>query len=64
MKRRMKTWLRLTMTKKRFNSFAVLNTPKEILDKLLLVEVGNDSVDGRTDRRNEFGVFLETDLSL
>ena len=64
MARRMKTWLRLTMTQKRFNSLAVLNTHKEILDELSLVEVGNDFVDGRPTRRNEFGVFLETDLSL
>ena len=52
------------MTQKRFNFLAVLNTHKEILDELSLVEVGNDFVDGRPNRRNEFGVFLETDLSL
>ena len=64
MARRMKTWLRSTITQKRFNSLAVLNTHKEILDELSLVEVENDFVDGRSNRRNEFGVFLETDLSL
>ena len=58
MARRMKTWLRSTMTQKRFNSLAVLNTHKEILDELSLVEVGNDIVDGRPNRWNEFGVFL------
>ena len=57
MARRMKTWLRLTMTQKQFNSLAVLNTHKEILDELSLLEVGNDFVDGRPNRRNEFGVF-------
>ena len=64
MARRMKTWLRSTIKQKRFNSLVVLNTHKEILDELSLVEVGNDFVDGRPTRRNEFGVFLETDLSL
>ena len=61
---RMKTWLRWTMTQKQFNSLAVLNTHKEIVDKLSLVEVGNDFVDGRPNRRNKFGVFLDTPLSL
>ena len=52
------------MAQERFNSLAVLNTHKEILAKLSLLEVGNDFVDGRTNRWNKFGVFLETDLSL
>ena len=52
------------MTQKQFNSLAVLNTHKEIVDKLSLVEVGNDFVDGRPNRRNKFGVFLDTPLSL
>ena len=64
MARRMKTCLRSTMTQKRFNSLAVLNTHKDILGELSLVEVGNDFVDGRPRRQNEFGVFLETELSL
>ena len=64
MTRRMKTWLRSTMTQKRFNSLVVLNTHKDILDELSLVEVRNDFVDRRQNRRNEFGVSLETDLSL
>ena len=63
MAQKIKTWLRSTMTHKRFDSLAVLNTHKEILDELSLVEVGNDFVDGRPNRRNEFGVFLETDLN-
>ena len=61
---RMKTWLRSTMMYKQFNSLAVLNTHKEILDDLSLAEVRIDFVDGRPNRQNEFGVFLETDLSL
>ena len=58
MARRMETWLRSTITHKRFNSLAILNTYKEILDELSLVEVRNDFVDGRLNRRNEFGVFF------
>ena len=61
---RMKTWLRWTMTQKRLNSLAVLNTHKEIVDKLSLVEVENGFVDGRPNRRNEFGDFFETHLPL
>ena len=63
MARRMKTWFRSTMTQKRFNSLPVLNTHKEILAELSLVEVGNDFADGRLNRQNGFDVFLETDLS-
>ena len=53
----MKAWLRSTLTQKRFNSLAVLNTHKEILDELSLAVVGNDFVDGQRNRRNEFGAF-------
>ena len=53
----MKTWNRSTVTQKRLNSLAFLNTHKEILDELSLLEVGNDFVDGRPNRRNEFGFF-------
>ena len=37
----------------------VLNTHKDILDKLLLMEVGNDFVDGRPNRLNQ---LLEIDV--
>ena len=61
MARRLKTWLRSTMTQKRFNSLAVLNANKAIVDNLSLTDIANDFVESRLTRRDDFGVFLETD---
>ena len=40
--RRLKTWLRSTMSQKRFNSLAVLLFQKEITDENFLVDVANE----------------------
>ena len=53
----------LTMTQRRFNALAILNSTKSLVDKLPLVAVGSDFVDSQPNRRNDFGDFIE-DLKL
>ena len=62
MARRIKTWLRSTMKQRRFNSLSILNSSKPLVDKLPLVKVANEFVEKRPNRRNEFGLFTESDL--
>ena len=42
--RRLKAWLRTTMTQKRFNSLAVLSFHKELTDKISLINVASEFV--------------------
>jgi hypothetical protein len=60
--RRMKTWLRSTMTNKRFNSLSILNIHKDITDKLDLVDVGNEFVSLYDSRHHYFGTFEASDF--
>lgn len=60
--RRLKTWLRATMTQKRFNSLAVLSFHKELTDKISLVNVANEFVASKPSRKNIFGKFVDSDL--
>jgi len=61
--RRLKTWLRSTMTQKRFNSLSLLNVHKEILDTISLIDIANEFVRAHPSRQNIFGIFNESDLS-
>ena len=58
--RRVKTWLRSSMTQKRFNALAILHSHKDIVDKLSLVAI--DFVDNLPNRRNNLGTFSGSDL--
>ena len=60
--RRLKTWLRSTMSQKRFNSLAVLSTHQSQTDNLSLVGVANEFVDAKPNRLNVFGKFENNDL--
>ena len=40
--RRLKTWLRSTMTQARFSNLTILNTHKQRTDKVCLIEVPNE----------------------
>lgn len=60
--RRLKTWLRSTMSQKRFNSLAVLSTHQGLTDSLCLDKVANEFVDSKPNRVNTFGKFDEGDL--
>ena len=62
MARRTKTWLRSTMKQRIFNSLSILNLSKPLVNKLQLVKVANEFVEKCPYRRNEFGLFTESDL--
>ena len=53
--RRLKSWLRSTMTIQSFNGLAFLNVHKECTDKLDLMEAGNEFIDQNGQRRKHFG---------
>ena len=59
---RLKTWLRSTMSQKRFNSLAILSFYKELTDKLFLVDVANEFVASKPTRKDIFGIFCSDDL--
>ena len=50
------------MKQRRFNSLSILDSSKPLIDKLPLVKVANEFVEKRPNRRNEFGLFTESDL--
>ena len=60
--RRLKTWLRSTMTQDRFSHLTILDNHKERTDKLL--SVANEFVGRNENRKRNFGIFKETDLNL
>ncbi len=60
--RRLKSYLRATMTQKRLNNYMVLHIHKEIVDKLSLTEVANYFTQKSDYRRGIFGTFTDADL--
>lgn len=62
--RRMKTYLRATMTQNRLNNVMVLHVHKDYTDQLCLIKIGNDFVQGSSHRELQFGKFLPTDKSV
>ena len=60
-RRRIKTYLRSTMTQTRLNSMMMIHVHQEITDQLNLVDIGNDFVRGSKHRQTLFGTFLATD---
>ena len=59
--RRVKSYLRSTMTQRRLNNIMVLHVHKDQTDQLSLIEVGNEFVQWSDHRRHLFGKFLLTD---
>jgi hypothetical protein len=59
--RRVKTYLRSTMTEKRLNNVMILHVHKDYTDELSLVEVANDFIQGSDHRKNYFGKFVHGD---
>ena len=59
--RRLKSYLRATMTQTRLHNVLVLHGHKNLTDQLCLIEVGNDFVKGSSHREALFGIFLSTD---
>ena len=56
--RRVKTYLRTTMTQQRLNNLMVLHIHKDLVDSLELERVAKDFVSGREGRQRVFGTFL------
>ena len=59
--RRLKTWLRSTMTQKRFSNLTILNSHKERREGLSLVDIANEFADRNDNRKRNFGIFTESD---
>ena len=55
--RRLKTYLRTTMSQERLNHCMILHVHKERMDKLNMANVGDPFVMSSTDRQNRFGQF-------
>ena len=58
--RRLKTWLRSTMTQDRFSNLTVLNNHKQRTNKLCLLDMANEFVGRKENRKKNFGIFSET----
>ena len=61
--RRLKTWLRSTMSQDRFSNLTVLNMHKERTDKLCLADVANEFVSRNDNRTRNFGTFKEFNVA-
>ena len=60
--RRLKTYLRSSMTQQRLNHLMLLHIHKEHTNNLDLIDVANDFIDGNEHRKNFFGLeFKQTD---
>ena len=62
--RRLKTWLRSTMTQTRFSNLTVLNTHKQRTDKLCLIDVANEFAALNENQKSNFGTVKESDLKM
>ena len=60
--RRLKSWLRVFMTAKRFNAVAILNSNKDLTDELDLMEIGNKFISKNHERFRQFGKFSKEDF--
>ena len=59
--RRLKSYLRATMSQSRLNNEMVLHVHKNLTDKLSLVDIGNNFISGSSHRESLFGKFLQTE---
>ena len=60
--RRIKTWLRSTMTTKRFNNLSILSIHKEVADSINLVDIGNEFASKYDRRRMNLCKFVSSDM--
>ena len=60
---RLKSWLRASLTSKQFNAFAILNSNKDLMDKLDLKEIGNEFISKNDECFCQFGRFTKEDFS-
>ena len=57
--RRLKTWLRSTMTQRRLNAVAVCNSHHDLLDNICVKTLAKEFASRSEKRRQAFGNFLE-----
>ena len=62
--RRLKTWLRPTMTQTRFSNLTIPNTHKQRTDKFCHIDVANEFAALNNNRNSNFGTFKESDLKM
>ncbi|KAK2557068.1 Zinc finger MYM-type protein 1 [Acropora cervicornis] len=62
--RRLKTWLRSTMTQTRFSNLTILNTHKQRTDNLCPIDIANEFTALNDNRRKNFGTFKESDFKI
>ena len=60
--RRLKTWLRSTLTQTRLSNLTILNTHKQRTDKLRLIDAANEFAALNKNQKSNFGTFKEYDL--
>ena len=59
--RRLKTWLRSTMTQKRFSNLIILNSHKESTERLSLLDIANEFAERNDNKERNFGIFEKSD---
>ena len=57
----LKYWLRASMTTKRFNALPILNSNKDLTNKLDLMEIGNEFISKNDERFRQLGRFTKED---
>ena len=62
--RRIKSYLRATMTQTRLNNIIILHVHKSLTDELNLIDIGNEFIRESSHREGLFGKFVQTDLAL
>ena len=60
--RRIKTWLRASMTQKRFCNLTLLNCLKKGTEKLNVIEIANTFAGRNENRKKNFGLLSNDDL--
>ena len=60
--RRVKTWLRTTMSQEQLNHLMLLSTHKEKTDELNPIKFAHYFCEGNRDQFSSFGVFTEEDV--
>ena len=60
--RRLKTWLRSSMTQERFSNLTILNSHKDRTDRLSLLDIANEFKEQNGNRKRNFGMFRESDV--
>ena len=60
--RRLKTWLRSSMTQEHFSNLTILNSHKDRTDRLSLLDIANEFKERNGNRKRNFGMFRESDV--